>query len=251
MTKTHAVVTGGAQGIGLEIVKHLCKDGCEVSILDNNEEKLLIEAKELKIQGYKVNSFVTDVKDTTQLEKALSESKKKSGDISILVNNAGWGGPFHLITEITEDEWYRVIDTNLKSVFVASKFVLPEMADRKYGKIINISSIQGLHGAKRSSSYSVAKHGVIAYTKCIASEWGAEGIRSFAVCPGYIDTGMGVQTAHSKDHREKILNITPNNKIGTPAEVANLVTYLALNAPDYMNGSIFTIDGGITCQVQL
>ena len=251
MKKQHAVVTGGAQGIGLEIVKQLCKDGCEVSILDNNEERLKTETINLQKQGYQAHSYVTDVKETTQLEKSLSEAKERAGDISILINNAGWGGPFHLITEVTEDEWYQITDTNLKSVFIASKFVIPDMADKKFGKIINISSIQGLHGAKRSSSYSVAKHGVIAYTKCIASEWGGQGIRSYAVCPGYIDTNMGVQTEHSKNHREKILNITPNNKIGTPEEVANLVTYLALNAPDYLNGSIFTIDGGITCQVQL
>lgn len=251
MKKNHAVVTGGAQGIGFEIAKNLCEEGCIVSLLDINHEKLE-EAKNLLTgMGYEVNSYITDVSDSKSLERSLTEASNRNGDISILVNNAGFGGPFHMITEVSDEEWHKIIDTNLKSVFIASKFVIPRMVENKFGKIINISSIQGMFGATKSSTYSVAKHGVIAYTKCITSEWGDQGIRSFAVCPGYIDTSMGVQSDHSQNHKEKIISITPNKKIGTPQEVANLVAYLAIKAPDYINGSVFTIDGGITCQIQI
>ena len=128
--------------------------------------------------------------------------------------------------EVSDDEWYSIMNTNLKSVFNLSRFLLPEMKKIQFGRIVNIASIQGYLGASLSSTYVASKHGIIGYTRAIAAEWGAYGVTCNAICPGYVNTPMGAQDSKQENHRLKIIDKIPLHRIAEPDEIAHCVNYL-------------------------
>ncbi len=228
--KRVAVVTGGAQGIGAAIVEALALDH-DVAVLDLKESRRALWVS-------------CDVGRRDSVEQALSAVEAKLGVPSVLVNNAGIGGPFHRIDEVQDDEWERIVSTNLRSVFWLCRALLPKMGAQGFGRVVNIASVFGLRGGARSSTYAATKHAVIGYTRALADEWGDLGVTCNAICPGYIDT-----PAVSAEAAAVALAKTPVGRLGRPEEIAALVAHLCGPQSGYINGVAWAVDGGITSSV--
>ncbi len=241
------IVTGAGQGIGAGIAKIYGKNGFHVGVLDIHYETAKETVKEIVDQGGTAMAVECDVALRSDVEQAIDMVTKAYGLPTTLINNAGVGGYFHRIDEVTDEEWDWIINTNLKSVFLFCRNLLPKMKEIGYGRIVNISSIQGLFGSPRSSTYVATKHAIIGYTKTIAAEWGGFNITCNAVCPGYVQTAMGIHDESFKGFSQSVMDITPSKKIATVEEMGELVYYLTSEKAQYMNGSAITFDGGITC----
>ncbi len=250
MNEDHiAIVTGSARGIGLEITRVLSEQGVKVCAIDLDFQELNSATRQLN-KGDLVTAFQCDVSDSKMIHNTLDQILTM-GSPALLVNNAGFGGPFETLDQISDDNWQKVLHTNVSSAFYFSRKLLPIMREMQFGRIINISSIQGLFGAKFSSAYVASKHALIGLSKSIAAEWGEHNITCNTICPGYIETQMGAQDDKIDDHRQKIMNITPMKKMGTTGDIANLVVYLSGPHGQYINGSQFVVDGGISCHVAI
>ncbi len=242
-----ALVTGAARGIGLAITRKLLMDGFRVAAIDLDPKPLI------RIKNQHLFPYACDVGVSEQVTHTCQSILREHGTPWALVNNAGWGGPFHLLTEVSDEEWTRIFDINVRSVFLLSRELLPAMAQAKGGRIVNIASIQGLTGAERSSTYSASKHAMIGYTRSIAAEWGPLGITCNAICPGYVDTAQGARDEHSRNFQAKVVARTPTRRILKPEEIASWATALVQRpAPGdpglATNGSIITVDGGIMAE---
>lgn len=251
-TQKIVLVTGGANGIGRKIVELLLENGYTLIIVDYNSSKLAGLVQELNNNPHfhgKLHSYVCDVSDSSAVSKLISELSALSLVPNILINNAGYGGPFERITEISDFEWDKVTGTNLKGVFNFSRAILPYMQLKNEGKIINIASVQGLIGANLSSTYIATKHGVVGYTKALAAEWGKYGITCNAICPGYVNTDMGAQDDKVDNHSRTVINRTPLGRMASTLDIAYLVEFLISDKASFINGSIITIDGGLTADI--
>lgn len=245
-----ALITGAGAGIGAAIAEKIIEAVDHLILFDLNLEPISLLAQKLQQKHNKIiQVYQCDVGDGVRVEQILNQIKETGNLPNIVVNNAGFGGPFHTLDQVTDAEWDRVINTNLRSLFYFARYLLPEMKKQSYGKIVNIASIQGLLGASLSSTYVASKHGVIGYTKAIAAEWGEYGISCNAICPGYVDTRMGVQDAAITNHMEKVIHLTPAKRIATPQEIAELANYLISDHAAFINGASITIDGGLSCHV--
>jgi len=248
MKKPHAIVTGAARGIGLAITQKLIRDGFTVSALDIDTRPL----KKKPLRG--MTASICDVGSPAQVETTLQSILEKHGTPWALINNAGFGGPFHRIDQVSDDEWTRIFDINVRSVFLFCRGLLPRMAASKGGRIVNIASIQGVLGAEKSSTYSATKHAVLGYTRSIAAEWGPHGIACNAISPGYVDTAQGARDELARDFQKRVIDRTPSRRILAPEEIAELTSFLCRKpAPKEprtgaINGSVLTIDGGITAE---
>ncbi len=237
-----AIVTGGAGGIGTAICEALCRhEGLQVLAVDRDPVKLAELAKSAPL-----HTEVADVGVEPDVRRVVATATKL-GEPSVLVNCAGIGGPFQRLDEVSLETYNSVFDTNVRSVFLFARALLPRMREAGYGRILNIASIQGLYGARLSSTYVASKHAMIGYTRAIAAEWGPHGVTCNALCPGYIDTRMGVQPNARAGHSEAVLARTPNGRVGLPSEVASLAVQMVSNR--HMNGAVVTLDGGITADV--
>lgn len=239
MTKV-AFVTGGAKGIGSAIVKRFIKDGYKVAFTYNNsEDKAKSLANEL---GENCEAYKLDITDSNAVNTVIADVEKTFGEIFVLVNNAGFAEQA-LFTDITDEMWHKMIETNLSGAFYCSRAVLKYMINRKCGKIINISSIWGEIGGSCEVHYSSAKAGLIGMTKALAKEVGLSGITVNCVSPGVILTDM---TSHfDEDTMNELKNETPLNKIGTPQDVAGAVSFLASPDADFITGQDLAVNGGM------
>ena len=239
MTKV-AFVTGGAKGIGSAIVKRFIKDGYKVAFSYNNsEEKALALANEL---GENCKAYKLDITDSNTVNTVIEDVEKTFGEIYVLVNNAGIAEQA-LFTDITDEMWHKMIETNLSGAFYCSRAVLKFMINRKCGKIINISSIWGETGGSCEVHYSASKAGLIGMTKALAKEVGLSGITVNCVSPGVILTDM---TSHfDEETMNELKEETPLNKIGTPEDVAGAVAFLASADADFITGQDLAVNGGM------
>ena len=239
MTKV-AFVTGGAKGIGSAIVKRFIKDGYKVAFTYNNsEDKAKSLANEL---GENCKAYKLDITDSNAVNTVIADVENTFGEIFVLVNNAGIAEQ-SLFTDITDEMWHKMIETNLSGAFYCSRAVLKYMINRKCGKIINISSIWGETGGSCEVHYSSAKAGLIGMTKALAKEVGLSGITVNCVSPGVILTDM---TSHfDEDTMNELKNETPLNKIGTPSDVAGAVSFLASPDADFITGQDLAVNGGM------
>lgn len=232
-----AIVTGGTRGIGLEITKALRADGYEVAaIYHGNEEAAQKCAAETGAKPYKID--VASYEDCAAgVEKIASEM----GDIAALVNNAGItkDGVLH---KMSSDNWHAVIETNLTSCFNMSRAVIIGMRERGFGRIINISSINGQKGQFGQVNYSAAKAGMLGFTKALALESAAKGITVNAICPGYIATDM--TASMNQDVLDGIIRQIPVARMGKPQEIADIVVFLASDKAGFVTGSTITANGG-------
>lgn len=232
-----AIVTGGTRGIGLAISKALIDDGYQVAALYHGNEAAAKEFKELT-GGYPVKADVANLEDC---KAAIVKVEKKLGPVTILVNNAGItkDGMLH---KMSEDSWNAVIETNLTSCFNMCRVVIEGMRERGYGRIINISSINGQKGQMGQVNYSAAKAGMLGFTKALALESARKNITVNAVCPGYIKTEM--TEAMDSAVLESIVKQIPAGRMGTPVEIASIVSFLASKQAGFINGSTITANGG-------
>lgn len=229
----NVLITGASRGIGAETARAFARLGDRVFINYNKSEA---EAKKLadELGGVAVKA---DVSSSAEVKKMIDEI----GRVDVLVNNAGICG-FHMLDAMTDDEWQKIIDVNLSSVFYCSRAVLPQMISRKCGAIINISSMWGICGASCEVAYSASKAGVIGLTKALSKEVGPSGIRVNCVAPGAIDTDMNKML--DSEAREAICDETPLGRFGTPKEVAEAIVFLA-NENSFITGEVLNLSGGL------
>lgn len=235
MSKT-AIVTGGTRGIGRAISERLVNDGYKVAATyAGNDAAAEACAKEIGVSVFKFN-----VGDFDECAAGISEIEKELGPVSVLVNNAGItrDAPFH---KMTKEQWVEVINVDLDSAFNMTRNVWDGMRDRNFGRVINISSINGQKGQFTQANYSAAKAGLIGFTKALAYEGAKKGITSNVVAPGYIDTEM--LQAVKPEVLQGIIATIPVGRLGAPAEIASMVAYLASEEAAFINGATMTVNG--------
>lgn len=238
-----ALVTGGSRGIGRAIALELAKNGANIAInYANSSEKAEELVKEIKKLGLNAISVKADVSKEEDVNNLVKTVEVELGKIDILVNNAGITKDNLLIRMKTED-FEEVLDVNLKGSFLCTKAVARAMMKKKYGKIINITSVVGLVGNAGQSNYSASKAGVIGFTKSMAKELASRGIRVNAVAPGFIDTEM--TQILSEELKEEMINNIPLSQLGKPEDVAKAVLFLASSSSDYITGQVINVDGGM------
>jgi len=238
-----ALITGGNGGIGRSIAIGLAKSGASVAIFARNIEKnkkILSELKEIGIPSMVLN---IDVTNRSALEPAIKKVERVLGSVSILVNNAGIKSISGGVINETEENWNRVIDTQLNAVFLLSKLVAKSMVRNKRGKIINIGSMYSFFGSGRIPSYSAAKGAVIQLTKSMAIELAPHNIQVNAIVPGWFDTDMTASIKTLPINDEIILR-TPAGRWGQPDEIIGTAIYLASKASDFVTGETIRVDGG-------
>ena len=237
-----AFVTGAARGIGKAIAITLGKDGANVAVSDINSEGVKILSEELIRMGRKAIGLMMDVSDIISVRKGFAEAKNKLGGIDILVNNAGITTNVATVIKMSEENWNRELSINLSGAFYCAKQVLPDMAKRKWGRIINISSGAGTRGGFGQCSYSAAKAGLLGFTKVVALEHARDNITSNALVLGLIRTDA--YKAIREDMRIRIEKTIPIRRPGEPREVAEVVAFLASEQASYINGADIHVTAG-------
>ena len=238
-----AIITGGSRGIGKSIVEIFAKHGANVAFTYNSSaESAKAIAAEVSKEGVKVKCYKSDASNFDNAQNLAAAVHKEFGSIDILINNAGITKD-NLLMRMSEEDFDRVIEVNLKSVFNMTKAVQRVMLKQRKGSIINMSSVIGLKGNAGQSNYAASKAGVIGFTKSMAIELGSRNIRSNAIAPGFIVTEMtenlGEETI--KKYYENI----PLKRGGTPEEVANTCVFLASDMSAYITGQVLNVDGGM------
>lgn len=239
-----SIVTGGARGIGRRICEQFLKEDAIVYIFDINDEEGKVAASELKsIYGNsKVYFYRVDITNEKEVEETIGMIINSQNKIDILVNNAGITMD-NLILRMSLDDWKKVIEVNLTGAFICSKYVVRGMIKERKGKIINISSIVGVHGNAGQCNYSASKAGIIGLTKSLAKEVASRNIMVNAVAPGYIETEMTEKLGEKV--KEKLVSLIPTGKLGSIDDVAKTVLFLASEDSNYITGFVINIDGGM------
>jgi len=240
-----AVVTGGSKGIGLAIAAGLAHFGAEVMITGRNEEALKEAAEELSKQGYNVKWKMVDVTKKEDILSLFNHIDNEFKSIDILINNAGMNIRKPLV-EIEEEDWDRVMDTNLKGVFLVGQQAAKRMIAQQRGRIINISSILGKTGASLQTSYAASKGGINQLTKVWAAELAPYNVTVNALAPAYIKTPMTEPFLQDNDRYTSIINRTMMKRIGELDEVIGPAIFLSSDASSYITGQILYVDGGWT-----
>ena len=242
MTSRIALVTGGTGGIGTAIVKRLADMGHKVATNYRSEERANAWQEKMKADGYDVIMVKGDVTSPTEAEAMVRELEAKLGSVDILINNAGItrDGTFH---KMKADQWGDVINTNLNSVFNVTRPVIEGMRERKWGRVIQISSINGLKGQYGQANYAAAKAGMHGFTISLARENARNGVTVNTISPGYIGTKM-VMAIPQEILDSKILPQIPVSRLGKPEEIAGLVAYLSSEEAAFVTGANISINGG-------
>lgn len=232
-----AVVTGGTRGIGLSISKALKADGYEVvGIYHGNEE-----AAQKFRDDTGCHAFKFDVADFNACHDGVTQIEAQHGGIAVLVNNAGITRDA-VLHKMTPENWHAVIETNLTSCFNMCRAIVPGMRERSFGRIVNISSINGQKGQFGQTNYSAAKAGMIGFAKALALENAAKGITVNSICPGYIETDM--TGAMKQEVLDSIIRHIPMTRMGQPEEIANIVSFLASEKASFITGATIAANGG-------
>jgi NAD(P)-dependent dehydrogenase (short-subunit alcohol dehydrogenase family) len=243
LTGRVAIVTGGSKGLGSGMALALAEHGADVAIVSRNAQEGEVVAAQIREMGRRSIALAVDVQDVAGLNTMAETVKRELGRIDILINNAGVGVTKFAL-EVTEEDWDRVVDTNLKGVFFCAQAVAKVMKEQKYGKIINIASVAGAKGSIAISSYCASKAGVVNLTRALAKEWARYNINVNAIGPGYIKTAINEKELSNEAFLDKVLSSLPTKRIGVLEDLSGTVVLLASEASNYITGETIYIDGG-------
>ena len=238
------LITGASRGIGAACARRFARDGWKVAVhYYKSEAEALALAEELRAAGAEAVPVRGDLSDPAQAARAVEGAQAALGHLDALVCNAGVALPVQLLTDTTDDQWRRVMGTDLDGVFFTLRAAIPGMVSRKRGAIVTVSSMWGVTGGSCEAPYSAAKAGVIGLTKALAKELGPSGIRVNCVAPGAIETDM---TAFlTPEDRAALADEAPLGRMGTPEEVADAVRFLAGEEARFITGQVLRVDGGM------
>ena len=239
LTGKVALVTGGSRGIGRAIAETLHGAGARVAVLGRDAARAQAAAHAL---GERALAVAADVASPEQIAQAVGAVEQGLGSIDILVNNAGLTRD-GLLARMTGDDWDAVLDANLKGAFLVTKAVTRGMMKRRWGRVINITSVVGLTGNAGQANYAASKAGLIGLTKAVAREFASRNVLVNAVAPGFIDTDM--TRALTDQQRAALLAQIPLGRLGQAADVARAVLFLASDHADYITGQVLVVDGGM------
>jgi NAD(P)-dependent dehydrogenase (short-subunit alcohol dehydrogenase family) len=234
------IVTGASHGIGAAAARLFSRSGANVVLAAREEQALKTVAADIASEGKQTLAVPTDVTDAAAVERLVAGALERYGQLDGAFNNAGSGQRPTPLVELAQEEFDRVLDVNLRSVFLCMRAELKEMVS---GAIVNMTSTAGLSGAPGMAAYSAAKHGVVGLTETAALDYGPKGIRVNAVAPGPILTERGIGTAPA-EVQEQVAQRLPIKRLGTPEEVAHAAAWLLSDASSFVNGATLSIDGG-------
>ncbi|MCG8450222.1 MAG: 3-oxoacyl-[acyl-carrier-protein] reductase [Pirellulales bacterium] len=238
-----AVVTGASRGIGKAIALTLGAAGAKVACIARNEEKLKETADAITAAGGAAAVFACDVTDSAAAQSVIDSVVEQWEQLDILVNNAGITRDT-LIPRMSDEEWDDVIATNLRSVFLFTRAGIQAMMRKRYGRIINISSVSGIMGNPGQANYSASKAGIIGMTQTVAREIAGRKVTVNAICPGFVATEM--TDALGPAVQDEVKKRVPAKRLGEAEEIADAVLYLASESGSYITGQVLTVDGGLT-----
>jgi 3-oxoacyl-[acyl-carrier protein] reductase len=242
INKKIALVTGASRGIGAAIAIEMAREGFLVIGTATTTKGSEVITKMFKLNKVEGIGLPMDVNSNQSISHLINKINLDHGEISVLVNNAGITRDT-LLMRMKEEDWDSVINTNLKSVYKLSQAVIKDMMKKRYGRIINISSVVGHMGNAGQTNYAATKAGISGFTKSLAQEIGSRDITVNCVAPGFIDTDM--TKALSEDQRQQLLGHIPLGRLGTPTDVANAVCYLASDLAGYVTGETIHVNGGM------
>jgi 3-oxoacyl-[acyl-carrier protein] reductase len=234
-----ALVTGSTRGIGRAIADALAGAGARVAVVGRDQARA---AEAAAAVGHGAQGFAADVGDPASIAALVEAVEKAFGQIDILVNNAGLTRD-NILFRIKDDDWDTVIDANLRGAFLAIRAASRGMIKRRWGRIINIASIVGITGNKGQANYAASKAGLIGLTKSVAKELGSRNVLVNAVAPGFIETDM--TAAMTPDARAALSGQIPLERLGSPRDIAGVVTFLASDYASYITGQTLVVDGGM------
>jgi 3-oxoacyl-[acyl-carrier protein] reductase len=245
-----AIVTGGARGIGAATAKRLAADGMAVAVLDLEEAACKPTVEAITSGGGRALAIGADVSNSAQVEQAVSRVADELGAPTVLVNNAGVIRD-NLLFKMTEEDWDAVLGVHLRGAFLMSKAVQKHMVERRYGRIVNLSSSSAL-GNRGQVNYSAAKAGMQGFTKTLAIELGQFGVTANAVAPGFIETDMTRSTAarvkmEFEDFKNAAASQIPVRRVGQPEDVANTISFLVSEGAGFVSGQVIYVAGGPLC----
>jgi len=237
-----ALVTGASRGIGEAIAKRLASEGATVVAAARSADALARVVSEIAAPGGKASALALDLADSASIEAGVKQVLAAHGEIHVLVNNAGVTED-NLILRMSRDAWDRVVATNLTGVFLLSQAVVKGMVRKRYGRIVNVTSVVGLMGNAGQANYASSKAGLIGLTKSIARELASRNVTCNAVAPGFIATAMTEKM--TDDAKAKLSGEIPLERLGTPDDVAAAVAFLASDEASYVTGTVMNVSGGL------
>jgi len=237
-----ALVSGAGRGIGRAVALELANDGCKVVCVSRNADSCGKVAEEINASGKTAEALAFDVSSSAECKTACDALIKKYGAIDILVNNAGITKD-NLIMRMTDAEWDAVISTNLSSCFYLCRNLVRAMMGKRWGRIVNVSSITGQYGNAGQANYAAAKAGMIGFTKTLARELASRNITANAVAPGFIETDM--TSVLPPAILEAAKNSIPLKRMGAPEDISRIVTYLCSEEANYITGQVIAVNGGL------
>jgi 3-oxoacyl-[acyl-carrier protein] reductase len=234
-----ALVTGSTRGIGREIARTFATCGAGVAVVGRDATRATEAAKTM---GDNARGYAADVADTAQVASLVEAVERDFGSLDILVNNAGLTRD-NILLRLKDDDWDAVLSANLRGAFASVRAAVRGMMKRRWGRIINISSIVGLIGNKGQSNYAASKAGLIGFTKSVAKEFASRNILANVIAPGFIETDM--TSAMTADARAAMTAQIPLERLGTPKDIAGVAAFLSSEHAAYITGQVFVVDGGL------
>ena len=239
-----AIITGSSKGIGLAIARGLAEHGANIVLSSRNQEVLDVQVNKLKKDGLNAVAHSCHVGDENQRKDLIKKTIESFGKIDILVNNAAINPVYDSLENMSSEVYEKMMNVNLKAAFDLSNLCFPYLKAEKNGSIINISSVEGLKPSLGLGIYSITKAALIMLTQVQAKEWGKHGIRSNAICPGFIKTKFSSALWKNEALLAQVKNQLPAGRVAEPIEMSGLAVYLASSAGSYTTGGIYTADGG-------
>jgi 2-hydroxycyclohexanecarboxyl-CoA dehydrogenase len=247
--KKTVIVTGGGGGIGSATARHFAREGAQVAVLDRDLPAAEATASTIRAQSGTAEAFACDITRRSEVEAAVAAVEQRFGPISILVNNAGWD-VFRPFLQTSPEDWERLIAVNLVGALHMHHVVLPGMARRKYGRVVNIASDAARVGSSGEAVYAACKAGLVAFTKTLAREHARDGITFNVVCPGPTDTNLFAEYKKGAGNPEKLMEAfrrsIPLGRIGQPEDLPAAIAFFASDAASFVTGQVLSVSGGLT-----